>query len=104
MSDIPAHRDPNRCPTHPGRLLIEVIPATGRQKSEIAEMLNVSRQTLHAIIAGKQSVTPHIAARLGKLFGNGAGVWIRMQAAYDAWHADRDFQDEVKKIKTLELA
>jgi plasmid maintenance system antidote protein VapI len=30
-----------------------------------------------------------VAARLGKAFGDGAAVWLRMQAAYDAWHAER---------------
>jgi plasmid maintenance system antidote protein VapI len=31
-----------------------------------------------------------VAVRLGKLFGDGAGVWVRMQAAYDTWNAERE--------------
>ena len=27
---------------------------------------------------------------MGKLFGNGAGLWVRMQAAHDLWHAERE--------------
>ena len=38
----------------------------------------------------KQAVKPAVAVKLGKLFGNGAGLWLRMQAAYDLWHAERD--------------
>jgi plasmid maintenance system antidote protein VapI len=33
-------------------------------------------------------VSPAVAVRMGKLFGDDAGVWVRMQAAYDTWNAD----------------
>lgn len=94
-------RHPSVEPTHPGELLAEiVIPATGRSKAEIARLLGISRQTLYDILNRKQPVTPHVAVRLGKLFGDGPGVWIRMQAAYDTWHAQR--QIDVSAIPTLE--
>jgi antitoxin HigA-1 len=44
-------------------------------------------------------VSPAVAVRLGKLFGDGAGVWVRMQAAYDTWTAER--KEDVSKIPTL---
>lgn len=92
--------NPNRCPTHPGELLREdVIPATGKSKIEVALLLGISRQHLHAILAGRKPVSPVIAVRLGKLFGNGTGFWIRMQAAYDEWQADHS--TDVSNIPTL---
>ena len=43
-------RNPDRCPTHPGALLREdVIPATGKTKAEIAQLLGISRQHLQSI-------------------------------------------------------
>ena len=75
----------------------------GRQ-SEIAKLLGISRQTLYDILNMRQPVTPAIAVRLGKLFGDGAGVWIRMQAAHDTWHAERELAHEIKKIPTLSAA
>ena len=36
---------------------------------------------------------------LGKLFGDGPGVWVRMHAAYDTWHAERE--EDVSGIPTL---
>jgi antitoxin HigA-1 len=33
-----------RCPSHPGALLAEIIPATGKTKVEIAGLLGISRQ------------------------------------------------------------
>src|SRR5437016_13541108 len=95
-----AKRNPNRCPTHPGALLREdVIPATGRTKAEIAQLLGISRQHLHDILRERKPVSPAIAVRLGKLFGDGAGVWVRMHAACHAWNAERD--EDFSKIPTL---
>jgi addiction module HigA family antidote len=95
-----AKRDPNRCPTHPGALLrVYVIPSTGRTKAEIARLLGISRQHLYDILRERKPVSPSVAVRLGKLLGDGAGVWVRMQAAYDTWHAERE--EDVSKIPTL---
>jgi antitoxin HigA-1 len=95
-----AKRNPDRCPSHPGALLREdVIPATGRTKAEIAQLLGISRQHLYDILRERKPVSPVMAVRLGKLFGDGAGVWVRMQAAYDTWHAER--KEDVSRIPTL---
>ena len=89
-------------PTHPGELLREeVLPALRLTVTEAATKLGVSRQTLHAVLAERASVTPEMAARLGKLCGNGAGLWLRMQQARDLWRAERDLADELAKIPTL---
>ena len=93
-------RNPDRCPTHPGELLREdVIPATGKPKAEIARMLGISRQHLHDILAERKPVSAEVAVRLAKLFGNEPLVWIRMQGAYDAWHASRVV--DVSAVPTL---
>ncbi|MDP3162095.1 MAG: HigA family addiction module antitoxin [Reyranella sp.] len=95
-----ARRNRARCPTHPGALLREdVIPATGRTKSEIASLLGISRQHLYDILGERKPVSPSVAVRLGKLFGDGAGVWTRMQAAYDTWHAEQE--EDVSGIPTI---
>jgi antitoxin HigA-1 len=84
--EYPAVRSPERCPSHPGELLrAVVIPATGRSKSEIAALLGISRQHLYDILRERKPVTPNVAVRLGKLFGDGPGLWVRMQAAHDTW-------------------
>jgi addiction module HigA family antidote len=90
-------------PGHPGELLRDVvIPATGRSKTEIARLLGISRQTLHEILGCRQPVTPAVAVRLGKLFGDGAAVWLRMQAAHDLWRAEREV--DTSQIPTIRAA
>jgi addiction module HigA family antidote len=50
---------------------------------------------------GKAAVTTDLALRIGKLFGNGAELWLAMQNNYDLWHARRRLADALKKIETV---
>jgi len=94
----------SRPPTHPGVLFGEdVLPELRKTNTlaEIAEFLGVSRQTLYRLAAGAIAISPEMAVRLGKLCGNGPGLWIRMQGRYDTWEASRRLARELKKIPTL---
>ncbi|TAM47360.1 MAG: addiction module antidote protein, HigA family [Gammaproteobacteria bacterium] len=92
-------------PVHPGEVLREdVLPALGLNVIEAAKGLRVSRQTLHRILAGKMAVSPEMAVRLGKFCGNGPGLWLRLQAAYDLWHAEKRLRGEVRRIPTRRAA
>ena len=103
VMEYSAKRNPKRCPSHPGALLREVIvPATGRSKVEIASLLGISRQHLHDIMREAKPVSPVVAVRLGKLFGNGASPWLTMQGAYDTWHAERSV--DLAAIPTIKVA
>lgn len=103
MTEYAAKRDPNRAPAHPGALLRDdILPAIEMGKSALANALGISRQHLYDILNEKKPVSPEVAARLGKAFGDGAGVWLRMQAAYDAWHAERTV--DVSRIPTIQAA
>jgi antitoxin HigA-1 len=79
--------------THPGVLFErDVLPELKRQRctvGEIAALLGVSRQTLRRVMSGDAAISPDMAARLGKLCGNGADLWLTLQARYDAWEATR---------------
>ena len=88
-----------REPTHPGEVLAkDVLPALELSVRDAARQLGVTRQTLHRILARKQPVTPEMAVRLGKFCGNGPTVWIRLQASYDLWHAERKLRRVLARI------
>jgi addiction module HigA family antidote len=92
-------------PMHPGEMLREdVLPALGKSKTAIAELLGVSRQTLYDILGERQPVTPAMALRLGKLLGNGPELWISLQRKFDLHRAERELAAELKKIPTLNAA
>ena len=57
-------------------------------KAPLARRFNISRQHLYDFLAEKKPVSAAVAVRLGKLFGDGARVWVRMRGAYDVWHAE----------------
>jgi hypothetical protein len=44
-------------------LLREVIPATGRSKTQIAPLLGISRQHLYDILSERKPVSPGVAVR-----------------------------------------
>lgn len=94
-----------RQPTHPGAILREdVLPALGINVTAAAAKLGISRQSLHAVLAERSSVTVEMAVRLGKLCGNGAQLWLRMQQAHDLWRAEQNMAEVVSAIPTLRAA
>jgi addiction module HigA family antidote len=66
--------------------------------SEAALQLGVSRQTLHAIMSGRSAVKAEMALRFGKFCGNGPGLWMQMQQAFDLWEAQNNLNDELDCI------
>ena len=96
-------RNKKRAPTHPGALLREVVlPELGITQAEFAERLEVSRRTVSEILHERRPITPDMAIRLGKLLGNGAGLWLRMQQALDVWTLEQ--QDNYTHIQQLKAA
>jgi addiction module HigA family antidote len=71
-------------------------------KKDIAERIGISRQHLHEIMTCRRPLSPEVAVRVAVLLGGSAASWLRMQAAYDAWHASRSV--DVSRIKRLENA
>ena len=83
-------RNKKRAPTHPGALLREVVlPELAITQAQFADRLEVSRRTVSEILHERRPITPDMAIRLGKLLGNGAGLWLRMQQALDVWSLEQ---------------
>jgi len=83
-------RDPKRKPTHPGAILREdVLPSLCMTQTEFAQRLGVSRLTVSDIVHEKRPVSVDMAIRLGKLLGNGAGLWLTLQQRLDVWEFEQ---------------
>jgi addiction module HigA family antidote len=58
-------------PTHPGEMLREdFLPDYGLTVSGLAKALGVSRQTVNELLREHRAVSPEMALRLARLFGN----------------------------------
>ncbi len=92
-------------PTHPGEMLREdFLPEFGLSLSGLARALGVSRQTVHEVLREKRAVSPEMALRLARLFGNSAEFWLNAQRALDLWRAERSLKGRIRRIKPLDAA
>jgi addiction module HigA family antidote len=58
-------------PTHPGEMLREdFLPDYGLTVSSFAKALGVSRQTVNELLRERRALSPEMALRLSRLFGN----------------------------------
>ena len=89
-------------PTHPGELLrSEIMPAVRLTQERLAELLGVSRRTIHEIVTQKRSVTADMAHRLARFFNTTAEFWLGLQQDVDLWQAERAKGEQYRKIRPL---
>ena len=92
-------------PTHPGEMLREdFLPDYGLTVSSYAKALGVSRQTVNELLRERRAVSPEMALRLSRLFGNSAEFWLNVQREVDLWEASRSIKKKIERIKPLTAA
>jgi antitoxin HigA-1 len=75
-------------PPHPGEIIREdCLKPLGLSVTAAAKGLGVSRQTLSELLNGRNGISADMAVRLEKAGWSKAEAWLRMQTAYDLWHA-----------------
>jgi len=91
-----------RKPTHPGEMLREdFLPDYDLTVTGLAEALGVSRQSVNELIRERRAVSPEMALRLARLFGNSAEFWLNAQRTVDLSVAAQAVKEEVSRIKPL---
>jgi addiction module HigA family antidote len=89
-------------PAHPGEMLREdFLPDYNLTVASLAHELGVSRQTVNELLRERRSVSPQMALRLARLFGNSPEFWLNAQRAVDLWDAARVIGAEVEQIQPL---
>jgi antitoxin HigA-1 len=92
-------------PTHPGAMLREdFMPDYGLSVTTLAEVLGVSRQTVNELLRERRALSPAMALRLSRLFGNSPEFWLNAQRAVDLWQAERELENDLNRIRTLKAA
>lgn len=94
-----------RRPTHPGEMLREdFLPDYQLTASSLAIALGVSRQSVNELLLERRAVSPMMALRLAKLFGNSPEFWLNAQRAVDLWDASQEIQVDLDRITPLRVA
>ena len=70
----------------------------------LAEALGVSRQSINELLRGRRAVSPEMALRLARFFGNTPEFWLNAQRAVDLWDAAQTIEDDIARIKPLRVA
>jgi addiction module HigA family antidote len=99
---IPNDMHMERRPTHPGEMLREdFLPDFGLTATALARAIGVSRQSINELLRERRRVSPEMALRLGRLFGNSPEFWLTAQLVVDLWDAAQAIESEMSHIKPL---
>ena len=94
-----------RRPTHPGEMLREdFLPDYEMSVSDLAKAVGVSRQSINELLRERRAVSPEMALRLARLFGNSPEFWLNAQRAVDLWDTAKAIKEDVARIRPLSAA
>ena len=94
-----------RRPTHPGEMLREDFMADYELTvGDLASSIGVARQSVNELLRERRAVSPKMALRLARLFGNSPEFWLNAQRAVDLWDAAQLIKRDVARIKPLGVA
>jgi addiction module HigA family antidote len=80
---------------HPGEWLrVEIVEPAGLNVTELADHLNVARQSMSKLLNGRQGLSADMAIRFEKAFGLKADTLMRMQATHELAQA-RAHEDDI---------
>ncbi|MBW1667224.1 MAG: HigA family addiction module antidote protein [Deltaproteobacteria bacterium] len=92
-------------PTHPGEMIREdFMPDFNLNATSLAAAIGVSRQTINELLRERRAITPVMALRLSRLFGNSPEFWLNAQHARDLWDSQQRFGKELSQIRPLSAA
>jgi addiction module HigA family antidote len=81
---------------HPGEWLrLEIVEPAGMNVTELADHMDVARQSMSKLLNGRQGLSAEMAIRFEKAFGLKAETLMRMQAAHELAQA-RAHEDEIE--------
>jgi antitoxin HigA-1 len=102
---IPNSSPLERRPIHPGEILREdFMPDYDLTVSGLASALGVSRQSANELVRERRAVSPEMALRLARLFGNSAEFWLNLQRSVDLFDAQATRGAELDRIDPLRVA
>ena len=81
----------------------DFLPEFALTASSLTHSLGVSRQTVNELLRERRAVSPEMAIRLARFFGNTPEFWLNAQRAVDLWLAARDLKRQVQRISPVNV-
>ncbi|HJR08087.1 MAG TPA: HigA family addiction module antitoxin [Pyrinomonadaceae bacterium] len=88
-----------RRPSHPGAILVDILPDSGLTQTDLARLTGVSRRTINEIINERRQVSVDMAHRLSCVFGTTPELWLNLQRDVDIWDSMQAHKDEYERIR-----
>jgi antitoxin HigA-1 len=82
-------------PMHPGRVLRRELETRKLSANALAIALRTPSGRITDILNGKRGVSPEIAMRLARYFGNSARLWLNLQTAYELGVAEAELGERI---------
>lgn len=91
-----------RAPSHPGEMLRrEFLEPLEITQTDLAKRMGIPFQRVNSLVNGRRGITPDTALRLSKVFRTTPGFWMNHQLRWDLFHAQREAEDALKRIKPV---
>ena len=88
----------------PGEFIREELEARGWTQADLAAIIKSSARLVNEIVAGKRSVTPETAHRLGQAFGTSAELWLGLESDYQLAKSDAPDKSIAKRAQLYDRA
>ena len=95
---------PMKSPPNPGlSVRHDCLEPRGLSVSEAARKLGTNRKQLSDIVNCRSGISPEMAIRLDKAFGDGADTWYRLQSSWELAQAlKKADQIKVERVSTTD--
>lgn len=93
-----------RKPTSVGEILLEeFLEPLNLKIGDLAEILDVHRNTVSNIINNSSRLTLEMAVKLAKAFGTSPEFWLNLQTNVDLWELNHNsrFQQSLAKVRVV---
>jgi addiction module HigA family antidote len=82
----------------------DFMPDYDLSVSGLAAKIGVSRQSINELLRARRALSPEMALRLARLFGNSPEFWLNAQRAVDLWDAAQQLKKDVSRIRPIDAA
>jgi len=81
-------------------LLYEYLEPSGLKINDLAEMLNVHRNSVSALVNNNRKLSTDMAFRLARAFETTAKFWLNIQQSVDLWEVTSSprLQEEIERV------